>query len=297
MAFKQRLKLLLAAGAILFLAIVAGIGVFWYSAFGPGWTMHDTARILVHDDKFGARAQSRAISYGDSILPVLATESDDFRGLNWRNAFWIADVLGANRSNLSRSMAANLYSRPGHLPHLVGAVALAEQGDFEERDANELLASIPQMHDESEVELAVLALGKAHAGVAIPMLLTMLDEDGMDYWRAAYACDAVARIGDKRAIPRLQSCLRRPRFYALPNAFRALVALGDRNAVPLAIARVSPDIREYNSGFVVKELETVTGKRFGFSQTAWAKWWESVEQTWQIPPKFLEPFDLQPLVY
>ena len=259
--------------------------------------MHDTARILVRDDKFGARAQSRAIRYGDSILPVLATESDNFRLLNWRNAFWIADVLGANCSKLSRSMAVNLYSRPGDLPHLVGAVALAEQGDLNTRGVNELLASIPKMQGESEVELGVLALGKAHAEVAIPMLLSMLDEDGIDYWRNAYACDTLARIGDKRAIPTLQSCLRRPNFYALPNAFRALIALGDRNAVPLAIARVSPDIKGYNSGFVVKELETVTGQQFGFSQTAWAKWWDSVDQAWHIPPKFLEPFDRQPQIH
>jgi hypothetical protein len=92
---------LIVIGAVLAIGflIIAGI---WYKTFGPGLTMLETARILVQDDKFGMRAKDRAIRYGDAILPLLISESRDFKQLNWRNSFWIADVLGRIRTSRSR---------------------------------------------------------------------------------------------------------------------------------------------------------------------------------------------------
>ena len=117
------------------------------------------------------------------------------------------------------------------------------------------------------------------------------------YWNHAYACDALARLCFKGAIPTLQSALESSEFYALPNAFRALITLGDRQAVPLAIGRIGPEIRDYNSGFIVKELEKVTGRHFGYNKQAWIQWWQSVEHTWSIPADFRKPYDEQPQVY
>jgi hypothetical protein len=121
---------LVAVGSIVVVVLLA-VGLVCYSAFGPGWTMYDTARILVQDDKFGMRAQARAIRYGDAILPLIVSESRNFEKLNSRNAFWIAEVLGNINTERSGSIARDLYRRPGPLPHLVGAVALAEKGTLD----------------------------------------------------------------------------------------------------------------------------------------------------------------------
>ena len=115
----------------------------------------------------------------------------------------------------------------------------------------------------------------------------------MDYWHHAYACEAVARIGSADAIPVLRDCLKSDQFHALPEAFRACVSLGDPEAVPLAIARVSPELRRHNSGFVVEELKRVTGKSYEYNRRKWQEWWESAKGTWQIPEEFQQPWDEQ----
>jgi hypothetical protein len=61
----------------------------------------------------------------------------------------------------------------------------------------------------------------------------------------------------------------------------------------LAIARVSPDLKDYNSGFVVVELKKVTSRSYGYDREAWKKWWDSAKNTWQIPEQFLKPWDEQ----
>ena len=300
MAINGALKwsLLFGGGIPVLIALRLGL-VFYFAVVSPGWTMHETARILVDDSKFGGRAQARAVYDGDAILPSLTRESRNFEKLNGRNSFWIAEVLGGIKTERSKSIATDLYRRSDRLPHLVGAVALAEAGGLDEKGVNDLIAIVIAGQNEDEEELAMLALGKAHARAAGPILVELLskDGDGRDYWRHAYACDAVARIGYREAIPVIQSRLRSQKFYDLPNAFRALISLGDREAVPLAIARITPSIQNYNSGFVVNELERVTGRHFGYNKQAWTEWWKSVEHGWSIPEAFRTPFDDQPHIY
>ncbi len=154
-----------------------------------------------------------------------------------------------------------------------------------------------QLRRRAEPRLALIALGWSKNERALPKLVEVLEEENFGYWPRADACDAIARIGSPKAIPVLRKCLKSETFHALPNAFRALVALGDREAVPLAVARVGPEIEAYNSGSVVRELEKVTGQSFGFERQRWQEWWKSVESEWQIPEEFRKPWDQQPAVY
>lgn len=287
--------LLLAFGAFLLLTAL-GVGLLRQSAFGPGWTTQQTARILVHDDYFGGRATSRAIHCGDAILPLIAHESRNFERLNWRNAFRVAEVLGAINTEHSTSIAHHLYDRSERLQHLVGSAALAQKGMLDSRGVDDLMATVNSL-DRSEGELAVIALGKAGATRAAPILVEVLREGPGDYWRQAYACDAIARIRYAAAIPVLESCLRSEEFDPLPNAFRALVTLGDSEAVPLAIARVGPELQGYNRGGVVEELEKVTGQHFGYNRQSWIEWWNWVKPSWSIPEAFKKRYDEQPPVY
>jgi hypothetical protein len=115
----------------------------------------------VQDDKFGMRAQARAIRYGDAILPLIVSESRNFEELNSRNAFWIAEVLGHIHTEQSKSIARDLCRRPARLPHLVGAVALAEKGTLDAPGVDDLIGIVAEGSDESELQLAMLALGKS----------------------------------------------------------------------------------------------------------------------------------------
>jgi hypothetical protein len=245
------------------------------------------------------RAKKKAIRYGDSILPLIKTESGNFALLNGRNAFWIAEVLGSIKTEQSRAILNDLYSRSNRTARLTGATGLAQQGALPDKvdEQNFLVHAVRSESIDTELELAVIALRRSKDPAALPCLLDALRKEGGGYWKHAYACQAVVRIGSKEAVPVLEDCLRSPVYYALPDAFRALIALGDTNAVPLAIARVSPAEEQYNSGYVVKELQKVTHKRYGFDSAVWEKWWESTKTTWQIPDEFLKPWDEQKRVY
>ncbi len=287
--------LLLVFGALL-LVTVLGLSLLRYNDVGPGLTARRTAHILIHDDYFGGRATSRAIHLGDAILPLIAGESRNFEKLNWVNAFRVAEVLGAINTAHSTLIAHHLYDRSERLQHLVGSAALAQKGMLDSRGIDDLVATV-NGPDRFEGELAIIALGRAAATRAAPILIEVLREGPGDYWRQAEACDAIARIRYMAAIPILKSCLRSEEFDPLPNAFRALVTLGDSEAVPLAIARVGPELRGYNRGGVVMELEKVTGQHFGYDRQLWSVWWNSVKPGWSIPDAFKKRFDEQPPAY
>lgn len=287
-------------GALLVLAIGAMLLArsVWMATFGPGSTKEETARFLVHDLKFGGRAQHKAVGYGDAILPLIQAESSDFTRLNGRNAFWIAEVLGAVKTDQSRAMLLDLYARTNSIQKLTGAVGLAQQGLLpgEIDEGSFLVQTVRVGTGQTERELAIIALGKSTNHAALPCLLDVVRRPA-GYWDHACACEALARIGSRESVAVLRECLRSPEFHALPEAFRALIALGDREAVPLAIARVSPELRGYNSGFVVGELKKVTGRSYGYNGQKWHTWWESAKTSWQIPEHFLKPWDEQKDLY
>lgn len=274
---------------------------------GSDLTMQQTAQILVNDLDFGSRVQDRAIAYGDAIIPILRKESQDFGDLNNRNSFWIAEVLGNIKSRQSRATLYNLYSRKDSMKKLTGAVGLAHQGIFpdgiSEKSflvksvrkciATPLAIAMDTGYDPSEAELAVIALGYSRSTKALPCLIDLLGTHDMDYGCHTQACIAVARIRSPKVIPVLRDCLKSNDFHALPEAFRALVTLGDREAIPLSINRITPEIKHYNSGFVVKELTKVTGQRYDYDRQKWMDWWNSAKQNWIIPKEFTRDWDKQ----
>lgn len=296
----KRPELKWVSGAVLVFFVVIFFGWrFWMSVFAPGSTREETARILVHDLKLGFRAKQKAIEYGDSILPFLIAESANFKGLNGRNSFWISETLGSIQSEKSRGILLELYSRTNDIAKLTGAVGLAQQGVLPEAvaEGGYLIQTVRKDSGQTETQLAIIALGRSKNPAALACLLDVLRKRPSDYWYHAYAAEGLARIGSKDAVPILREYLQSPEFHALPEAFRALVSLGDRDAVPLAIARVSPELKGYNSGFVVRELERVTGRSYGYDPKAWNRWWQSAKVTWRIPQEFLKPWDEQKRLY
>ena len=128
-------------------------------------------------------------------------------------------------------------------------------------------------NDSDYIELALLAAVNASAKDMIPYIISILKERPSPYWSHARACDALSQLNAKVAIPELIESMKSEDFYALPNAFKALTSLGEERAIPLAIARIGPEIEGKNSAFVIDELERFTGKSFGNDKEAWQNWW------------------------
>lgn len=305
-----------------FAVILLEFGLLFIFVFLPPITPKSAAKALVEGRDFGDSGVAMANRFGDSIIDPLIQYSKDFSLLNGRNSSRIAEVLGKNKSVKSNEILVSLWNRENPYARLVGAIGLAQHHEFPKKlDADSFLiqhvqdwieyqrgkpsTDSPQfgewMMNEAEVkskaDLSILALSYIGDSKALPHILTVLRLRGVEYWTHATACEAVARIASTDAIPVLEDCLKSPDFSALPYAFRALITLNDKQAIPLAIARVTPEIKNYNSGFVVKELSMVTGKDFGYNREQWQSWWKSNEQSWTIPSEYRKPYDEQRKLY
>lgn len=284
---KTLIRILKALLAVIALGVLAFQALIFYL---PGITPKQAARILVHDRKFGGRSIGRCIFFGDRVLPHLKNESDDYALLDDRNSSWVAEVLGSVRTEPSLAVLQELYSRPGGYPKLVGAIGLGMHGRFTDPidDSSFLVqclrGDLPDM-DKTQIELAAVAAGKIGRKEAVPYLLEALEKPQNDYGIYAHLAEGLGDLGDRRAVEPLKRCMKDENFHALPQAFRALIALGEKEAVPLAIARITPEMQETNPGLVEDELSKVTGQDFGFDRQRWEAWWAEHGETWQLPSR------------
>jgi hypothetical protein len=197
--------------------------------------MRAAARELVHPPKIVlfSTPVERAIACGDDIVPLIVEESDDFAALDRDNARGIAEALGSISGERSRALMLDLCSRSDRIAQLTGMLALAQRGALPDpEEARALLVETIQGDSGAALkELAIIALGKARDPAGLPCLCEVLREPWTGSLQA-YACEAVARIGSSSGVPVVEDCLRSPAFDALPDAFRALIALGDASPRP-----------------------------------------------------------------
>jgi hypothetical protein len=300
--------------------------IFSGAIIGP-ITVKGAAEALVvqHDFQDYRLIMKKANQYGDHVLEPLKEYSKDFTLLNYRNAVRIATVLGENKSPKSEQILNDLWTRENPYAKLVAAIGLGLHQKFPDKLKSDsfILINInawlthennkpkcdpekcPEQYmkwlgDDLELQektdLSIIALGYSRDDKALPTLLAFLKMQ-VGYGIQAHACEACARIASSDAIPVLEDCLKSSKFNALPEAFRALISLNDKQALPLAIARVTPDIKAYNSGRIVDELTKVTGKDFGYDRDRWQSWWQSNGQSWTVPAEFRKPYDEQRKLY
>lgn len=268
--------------------ILAWFGFWMY----PGLTPNQTAGILVKDPKFANRALTIVPLWGDRLLLRLREQSLDFTRMRPRNSLLIAGILADRRSDASRQMSGELFARDSLLPKMIGAVGLAAHGllpaaEFKPGGTlqkilvdERLFAEQPDSvgfysNDEYVVMLAIEAAKRARARESVPDVARLLSsrQDGSIKERAAAALGA---IGDPSAVEPLRHALRDSTFHALSQAFRALVALGDSQAVPLAIERLEPRFDRW--GYLLDAVRDVTDEDFGYDRDAWRRWWGTTRQ-------------------
>ncbi|MGK7888157.1 MAG: HEAT repeat domain-containing protein [Leptolyngbyaceae cyanobacterium] len=257
---------------------------------GPGRTPAETAQILVHDWKCGRRAQKKAIQDGDHLLGFLRQETRnfDFASCMETQILLLAEVLSAIQTEQSREILTELFHRTDIWSRLVGAAGLAQQGVFPDVIDEQawLVQQVRQQPNNHKTILAIRALGFTQQQAAVPCLLDHLKH----YGPQPDVCTALARLRSPEAIPVLKDCFNK----ANALLFRALITLGDRNAVPMAIAQIN---RQHHQSQTMKrlitELQWVTGQSYHYNQAKWQRWWQSVEETWQVPEAFQHPWDDQ----
>ena len=275
----MRVSLVLCGLVVLYLVLLRGV---WF----PGVTPTQTARILAQDEKFGFRALGMSHFWGDRILEPLREASQDFRDIRLeRNAFWIAAALAKNKSARCDALALELFKRDEITPKLMGAIGLAAHGTLPNEafrpngSLQRILAAkehVIQLDarnsyvSSAPLELALIAAKHARNVDSVEDIVTVMKANPVSHVQAA-AADALGAIGDPRAAAPLAEAMRRPDFHALKNAFRALVALSDNRAIPLAIERI--EVEDKND--LVVELEKVTWMQFGVDQNRWRDWWVS----------------------
>ncbi len=265
---------------------------FWFGGVTPA----QTAQILIQDRKFGMRALGMGNYWGDKIFNPLREASNNFHRLDNRNAFWVAELLAKNQSARSVELSLELYKRDDLTSKLVGAIGLAAHNQLpkdafqQHGELQKILVSEEYLYrpdssgkkwyaDTSIIELTLVAAKYARSSDSVPDIIALIEKRPLPYWVHAQAAKALGAIGDSRAILPLENAMRSSDFNALPDAFRALITLSSKQAVPLAIERISPEIQGKNSGFLVKELEVVTGKNFGLDQARWKEWWATQDAT------------------
>lgn len=272
-----------------FISITACVWCVIYEIWSGGFTPNQVASVLINDADMGGRALSKAIFFKDSIFPSLRVISENYKRLNSRNSERVATLLIKNDSPTSLKLANELYSRKGNIERLVGSVGLAAHGKLPAKDfqkngfLHEILERVAGrdqygpngmliINDQDEIELALIAAKYAKSKDSVSDIVAIIQKEPLPYFEHAMASDALGKIGDVTAIPFLEASMKSKNFYALPNAFCALVLLSDNQAIPLAIDRITPDIKGRNSQDIIKKLEEVTGKHFGFSQEEWRQW-------------------------
>ncbi len=155
------------------------------------------------------RARDKAVQHGDAILPLIRKESKNSTALNNRNAFWIAEVLGAIQTDRSRTVLMDLYSRTNTLARLTGAIGPAQHGALPDpiNEESFLVRYVRANPVQTETHLSIIALGWTMDEKAIPCLFELLQKRHIGCRYQVHACETLARVGSRDAIPVLRDCL------------------------------------------------------------------------------------------
>jgi HEAT repeat protein len=142
-------------------------------------------------------------------------------------------------------------------------------GDGDEKGVLENLLFLHQ-------RLALEALGPLRDACETDAVAKLLVDAGAKPVHGA-AAEALGRTGGADAIRVLEAAMKSPSFGDTRAGFRALIKAKSPNAIPLAISRLDPEVEATTGGWLVPELEQVTGQHLGDDPSRWRAWWQSTQ--------------------
>jgi len=245
-----------------------------------------TARIILYDHKFGRGAVDKAKSFGDSFIGAFKTESQNYQLVTGPVAVLLVDILSANKTAKSIAEASEMYKMPKTIHKLVGAAVLAKfdllgEDEFQSggliynilTNKNYLEMYDARAKNSRYIELALQAVANTKAINMVPHIIKFLEKRPSPYRLHAKVCDVLLELKAMESIPALIEAMESEEFYALDEAFNALILLGEEKAIPLAISRIVPEKEGMPPNSLITELERYTGQAFGTNKEAWEQWW------------------------
>lgn len=248
------------------------------------------------------KVMQKCVDMGDEMVAALDKELSGSQNLLWDVPYRLVKILVEIDSPASIDMLEAMYRRdceaagtdvdPRDLVEdcqqvrMIGACGLVLKGKFEHPiDENSAIIRDLRTGPGPARALASLALGNLGNKEVVPYLIEVLLGEERTIGYAFGVAGSLGVIGDPRAIDPLRSCLKNDQ--NVRYIFRALVMLGDTEAIPLVIGRM-PDGLDAKA---VADLQKVTGCGFsGRDQAKWLQWWQDNRQTYSIPPDVARKF-------
>ncbi|MBX7255054.1 MAG: hypothetical protein K1Y02_01740 [Candidatus Hydrogenedentes bacterium] len=242
------------------------------------------ANAAIHVPEFNKKvAVGPCIAYGDAVLPYLEAESSNYTQLYHGSHRNVALILSGIDSPKSLAVLRELYSRDQLWAKEAGMLGLVLCGQFNEPVHEGAFI----VQDIDEVKATALAL--LDRKEAVPFLISSLQSSKRDFWAHTKIMEALGALGDQTSIEPLRNYLHDKTVFALDGAFRALIMLGDRDAIPITIKRIEPDMDD-SQALVIPSLELVTRQNFGRDREDWQRWWQGAQTSFRIPPEAIETF-------
>jgi hypothetical protein len=243
--------------------------------------------MLTGDREEGWGALWKAELHSDSMIEPLRRESNNFQGITGCNIERVAEYFMAVKTPKSKAVLTELFNSGGRYQKLIGAAGLLAQDSYPEQiDGNSYIGRVLREDRGGrysiEIKIVMIALAKSKRADAVPEIINYLLTE---HPFKEYACEALAEIKPPEAIPVLHQCLLNPDFISHKSAFRALIALGEKSAVPEAI-QMLPAMKKNNAEGIVKNLQDMTGRKYGVNKAEWENWWKEEGNRWQIPARF-----------
>lgn len=244
----------------------------------PGFTAKQTVNIILFDHKYGGRAANKAIRDGSKFFESLEVESHSYSKIDMYNSILLSEIVRKNKSDNSQDMLNGMYMSDNYFAKLVAINGQVRRKPEAYARGNNLIISLignKQLVNKGNnvlVRLAVKALGTRNNNENLPLLLNIF-LNNKDYFVQVEICNALKIIGGKAAHDLLKNMYKESSFIALREGFIVLAEMDEKHAIELAINKISPSLRGTNSGLVVVELESKTGKKYGYDKQKWLEWY------------------------
>ncbi|MCA9421748.1 MAG: HEAT repeat domain-containing protein [Nitrospira sp.] len=239
---------------IFILLVVAGVSVIFFSPFYfPGFTERQTAELFIEPQNKRIRegGHIKANWHGSDLFDDFRLLTNDFLKKETYDFKALAHFLNEIDTTALLNEASQLYSQEDLAQKLLGALLLSKSKEKHQypdlfpfldrivrRTYPGLDKNLFRLNDYFS-EGAILAVGNLGGEKSFELLVEVLNESPVPSSRHEAACQALAEMQDRRAIPILHKKMVDPEFHTLLAAYQALLKLGDKQAEEIARKRVS----------------------------------------------------------
>ncbi len=227
--------------------------VFFSPFYFPGFTERQTAELFLEPQNKRIRegAQIKAYWHGSDLFDDFRLVTNDFLKKEIYDFHALARFLNEIDTTPLLNEATQLYTQEDLTQKLLGALMLSKSKEknkfpdlfpFLDRVVRRTYPGLNQNLLRSRdyfSEVAILGVGNLGDEQSFELLVDVLNESPVPHSRHKAACQALAKMQDKRAITFLHKKMMDSEFKASLAAYQALIILGDKQAEEIVRERLS----------------------------------------------------------